>query len=275
MEMKKCTDHQFQHLANFLHVIFTYCKKDIEILISGPVIENVIKNKSLNKERLYIYCNPGLQSLIAHLEKVFDKNFKLRKSYRISTSKNLSSNVPNHWNAEYESLESENIFMKITLYSEKTKKFVFDCDNLMLDKWGFVVNKRFPSDTLPKYNTSQSVFVLDSLRNIVRNKCNLILSHKNFKKLDTKELSIFNLINEQNKLIKRGKQINHGIITSNDTEKCSICYNKNDKQTTFLYILKCNHIFCSYCIDKHTCSNWLVQNNNCPICREKINFRII
>ena len=43
------------------------------------------------------------------------------------------------------------------------------------------------------------------------------------------------------------------------SDLCSICYD-----TTIDYTTDCNHDFCNQCI-----TNWLLSNNNCPLCRKK------
>jgi hypothetical protein len=43
------------------------------------------------------------------------------------------------------------------------------------------------------------------------------------------------------------------------SDLCSICYD-----ATIDYTTNCNHDFCNKCI-----TNWLLSNNNCPLCRKE------
>ena len=43
------------------------------------------------------------------------------------------------------------------------------------------------------------------------------------------------------------------------SDLCSICYD-----STIDYTTDCNHDFCNQCI-----TNWLLSNNNCPLCRKE------
>ena len=235
------------------------------------------------------------------------------------------------------------------------KTYIFDCDNLMLNQHGFCLYNicQYSHKYSPKYSsilnkhTYASSLIMQTVRNILKDQCSIINTDDNWTKINQNTHLLFNLINAQNNLIKRGKRIKKGIEninnvannnnhpqnitkstennvtnnndhnnndndeknakhlndhinkdndhndtknnnnkneTNNNTEqfehnisnvKCAICYEGNDYINTYLYSLKCGHIFCSNCIEKHMCCFSLSQNQNCPQCRQKILFKII
>lgn len=78
---------------------------------------------------------------------------------------------------------------------------------------------------------------------------------------------IINNINNKikiKKLLNNIKIINYNKNTKTYSSKCVICldkYNINDK----IRILPCSHDYHSHCIDK-----WIIDNFNCPICKNEL-----
>ncbi len=60
------------------------------------------------------------------------------------------------------------------------------------------------------------------------------------------------------------EEINKIIIENNDDNFCKICWNNYSSPIT--YIKTCGHYYCKSCID-----TWKYTNNQCPMCRKKIN----
>lgn len=272
-----CNSHIFKSVLHIMDQIFTIYNETEIIYFYGPALEKLIINKSLEGYHplmCMIEDTSKIDGIIETMNALLIRKYRMYSIEDINSG-NFSNDKPNYWHVNVTIKNQGNLnwyVLPLIFHTVHVKKTLFDCDNLMLNKNGFCIydlgidmgETKFPG-----------TLILQSLRNISKNECNMI-SIENLHIMRENTHDLFNIINEQNLLIQRGKKIIRGIanVLEND-ELCSICYNRNDVQLdTYLYILECRHIFCSNCIEKHMCSFALTHCQDCPICRQKIVFKI-
>lgn len=243
---------------------------DIDSLyLHGPVLQCIITNTALtcNNNKLYVFVPEiSYTNLNKILMELKIDNLKFMKKYHIIKSQNIVVNMPNCFEFIYNSTKINVIFHMINF-----KKYMFDCDNLMMNRDGFQLINEF--NIIP---AAKSICMLNSLHNMAKNQTDLTYT-MNVNDIVDNNTSLFNLMHQQNLLLKRGKKIKRGLINAplNQQSLCSVCYETfQPDNDVYLYVLKCEHIFCTNCIDKHKCSFGLSHNEDCPVCRQKIEFKV-
>ena len=303
----------FIALITLFEKIFHVCDDNENVYLYGDILGKILKNERIcDKDCMYVLLSGVYLNQIDEI--IADLNATLVTKYRMFSSvngsrKQFNNAGPNYFHTIFDLHANITIQIIFQMSGTNTKTYLFDCDNLMLNKNGFCLYDAFGynEQIFGKYPSS---FILHSIRNIVRDECSLV-NVQDLHTIRNNTHSLFNLIHEQNQLIARGKTINRGIANipvgnakkhtqnvtnvtnmtnmtnvpntrsknnaaneSTDEAKCGICYEGNDHPDTFLYMLECNHIFCSNCIEKHMCCFLLLHNNDCPQCRQKILFKI-
>jgi len=266
--MNQLSKYAFEEVMNVIEMIF---KADTDqIFIHGAILENILNNTSISDESLYVYLpNFTGREILEVIARVPSSNIEIINLTRMISNECNFGKEPNCWKTKYQF--ANNVSMRIIFYSTLVKEFIFDCDTLMLNKNGFCL-----LDETSRL-CSKSLVILKLIRNIHINECNLVDVTNTNEKISKDNRSLFNLIQEQNSLLKRGKKIIQGLVNiTNTTDTCSICYEHfNSDDNVYLYVLNCEHVFCSNCIDKHKCSFFLSHNEDCPICRQKIIFKMV
>ena len=257
----------FAKIVEIMEQIFAICEDNDSIYFYGAALEQLITNKPVTDPlicMLHVDLLPKIDQILIDIQGEIIRKYRMYSIHDINIC-NFSNNTPNYWQVRVQP------DFTIIFHCMDAQKVVFDCDNLMINKAGFCI---FDMCMNIDYKYPFSM-ILHNLHNIHTHQCNVMSIH-NLHLLRENTHDLFNIINEQNTLIKRGKTINRGFVTVLDeNELCSICYNPNDAQLdTYLYILECKHIFCSNCIEKHMCSFQLINCKNCPICRQKIVFQV-
>ncbi len=252
-------------MYNFIQKIF---ENDKIIYLHGEVMQKLIRNETIvDKDELHIFLpkhnHIETEKLIEDLAVFYGNDFLMTKKYRnFSVNVRCSPIIPNYWICQL--LLAKPCEIKLVIYNSDTRRYIFDVDNFMFTQNSFITYYQSTDD----YN--QHRFFINSLKNIINNSCSVINITKS--ELEKEANSNFApIMYEQNKYIKQKKTILKGLLNSNEKDDfCNICYTK-----VYIYVLECEHIFCSNCLDKHICSIWLKNNKKCPICRQKINVKSI
>jgi len=270
----------FKEILKFFHSVFKFCTC-YYISFHGEVIEKILKNENINQKKLYInvedipeklykelleYLKKKLHNKIHHVNHY---NYTPLKLYR---NKKFYNNFKKIENIQVECCEikfeiARGCIIYLIFHTEDLDDIVFHSDNLCLNKYGLCI---YNSKVIQNYGKKfDSLIILDIINSIQNNNIKMININKLEKRSNRDDAHLFNLIHLQNMKLNSGKKVVKGFTNTLDKKtNCPICY-KNSANTN-LYNLKCNHVFCYECVEKHINSS---ENKTCPLCRQDIKFK--
>lgn len=270
-------EHNIEKLIKFIKIMYGFADMSNftnDIYIYGSLLENLLSKKSLDDTKLYFLFNGLHEHYFNHfierlhdLEYVINDDYKTKKRCFVSYNEEII--IVNHWDLEI--LLTEDLIINVTLHDNTyTEKIMFDCQNIVLTKFGLTVKSITEND---KHHNRKypSLSLLSSLNNLMENKISITKVP-----MDANRLELFETIETQNDFIIRGYNIKHGFNhNEKEDETCSICYREHkEDDETFLYELKCSHTFCSECLYRHMSATDLNNHENCPLCRQRIEIGV-
>ena len=246
-----------------------------DILIYGSLFENFFSKKSLHDTKLYFMFQRLQESHFKQfIERLHDMDYIINEDYDIKKRCFICLNeeiiMINHWDLRIQL--TDDLEINVTFHDNTyTEHLMFDCQNIILTKTGLTIKTLTEVDIKNK-RKYPSLSLLNTLSNITENKIELT---KIPESVNAKE-DLFECIEKQNDYLMRDFEIKTGF--NNDEEKeqtCAICYREHKEDgEAFLYKLKCSHSFCSGCLNQHMASTQLNNHENCPLCRQKIQFGV-
>ena len=278
MEQPINNEYNMSKLIKFIKIIYGLTELtsySYDILIYGSLLENFLAKKSLHETKLY-FLFPHLQELHFKqiIERLHEMDYILNEDYDVKKRCFVCMNeeviVIHHWDLKIQL--TDDLVINITFHDNTyTEQVMFDCQNIVLTKSGLTIKTLTEVDITNKRKYA-SLSLLNTLSNITENKIELTKIPESTDLKDT----LFECIETQNDYLMRDFEIKTGF--KNDEEKeqtCAICYREHKEDgEAFLYKLKCSHSFCSGCLNQHMASTQLNNHNNCPLCRQPIQFGV-
>ncbi len=223
----------------------------------GPVMENLVKAQFTNDSKLYIHTRSPLDSCTT---KVIAKEL-VRIGCDVVCVESYSTFT----------MTKKTRCKKISLCFGENKKrinLIFHCgglDEVLFDTDNIALSRNYLSIIKTPENDDKipSLSLIEALYSNARDEVRLVnnLTHEQHD-------AVLDTLSMQDKMTKRGKHVIKGYGVGGEGD-CSICYTTN-----CIHALKCGHVFCSSCIDKHLCSTKLAHNKDCPVCRQVISFEV-
>ena len=282
-EMKKIKKNNEIETENYIH--FNLIKKYIKIIygftdmvhfineinIYGSLFENLFRKKSLKNTKLYFYFNNLDLYYIQHFsECLYNLGIVINDDYNIEqrTFINSLNNHISYWELVIKITDNCNVTF-ILHNNTYFDKIIYSNENITLTRTGFTIKTISNYDIKYKLNY-KSLSTLDHLTSIIYNKSYMI-GYEYPVTVD----DLFEVIEKQNMILKKNYDIIKGYKIDEDEDSyCSICYRKHkEDKNTFLYIIDCNHVFCSNCLYKHMTTE-LNNRSNCPMCRKYIELTV-
>lgn len=220
------------------------------VYIHGQILCKLLTGETIkNHDVMQLFC-PFIKD--GDISKIIEgiNEITILSAFRQMNSNSINSNVPNIFIC---SLDLEDLHLFLEFHTLEEKKFMFDTDSVVLTKNGL----QMWTDT--NQSSYSSLDLVTSIRNMSWKKCQYLA--------DYKSVSKFGVMIHQNKKINEGYVIENGLQQTLNKEQCPVCFGIES-----LYILKCTHKFCSSCLDKHQCSFSLAHKDDCPVCRQPIEF---
>jgi len=277
-------EYEINLFISFIRKVFEYVDilcPEINTYVYGKFLENIITLKPIGKEKVYFLLPYIQQKIMRQLinciylsyNRTGSSNEVKQQIYYKTPSFNHNDDdisVINYYefNLMLSSKLSFNVIIHDGTYLEDV---LFDCDNLVMDKYGIHTKKITSKDNYNSNFKYPSLSLLKIIDNFGRNQAELSIhvSELNY----TNHIETLSILNKQSEKIKDGKNILGGFKISNKKDvSCSICYREHLEEDAILYELVCNHVFCFDCIDKHMNSINLSHHLDCPLCRQNIDF---
>ena len=245
--------------------------KEISIPIYGSLLENFFAKKSLEDTKLY-FLFQGLDEIHFNqiIERLHELDYILNDDYNVKKRCFISFNQEiytiNHWDLKIQL--TDDLVINVTFHDNTyTEKIMFDCQNIVLTKFGLSVKSLTEIDIKNK-RKYPSLSLLNTLANITGNRIEITQIPTD---IDDR-CNLFEYIETQNDFLMRDFEIKTGFnINDKKEETCAICYREHKEDNeAFLYELRCSHSFCSECLYKHMSCTQLNNHDNCPLCRQKI-----
>jgi len=270
-------EYNMTKLVKFIKIIYGLSELagyTNDILIYGSLFENFLSKKSLHDTKL-CFLFQYLHEIHFHqiIERLHEMDYIINEDYDIKKRCFVCINeeviIINNWDLKIQL--TDDLEINVTFHDNTyTEPVMFDCQNIVLTKGGLTIKSLTEVDIKNKIKYP-SLSLLNILSNITENKIELTKTYESVKKDD-----LFECIESQNDYIMRDFKIKTGFNNDEEEEQtCAICYREHkEDDEAFLYKLKCSHSFCSGCLNQHMSSTQLNNHNNCPLCRQKIQFSI-
>jgi len=287
VEAKKSNEKDVTLLISFIRRVFEFIDiicPNFQAYVYGKFLENIVKTKELNNEKLYFLIpnipedlmNRVINCIYLSYNHSGSSNQVHKQTYYNSPVINHTTDtmyIINYWefNTKLSDIFSIDIIFHDGTYLED---ILFDCNNLVMDKYGIHLKKITQKDKLNGNIKYPSLSILKILDNISRNQVEFTIHQSSLKCHNY--LDSLSLLNKQSQFVMEGKNVLNGFKINDKKEiHCSICYREHlEEENVILYELDCHHNFCFECIDKHMNSVNLSHRFDCPLCRQPIDFII-
>lgn len=249
------------------------------VIIYGSLFENFFAKKKLNNTKLYFFLQYVDEHIIRQiLDRLYEMDYIINRNYQEKKSSYINQNFDivniNLW--ELKIKITDDLILDFIIHDTNyLYDVLFDSQNLILTKQGFTI-KQFTEEDKNKKNKHTSMSMFNIFNNLLNEKVEISKFFNDFESSFEKN-KIFDIIEKQNEYIKDNFKIKKGysINYSLNGETCNICYNEHEHENhSYLYNLKCKHIFCSECLYKSINYEENTNHLKCPICRQKIEMKL-
>lgn len=249
------------------------------VIIYGNFFNNFFAKKSLQDTKLYFFLQYLDEHIIRQfLDRLYEMDYIINNNYHNKKTGYINQNFDiisiNLW--ELKIKITDDFILDVTIHDTNyLNDILFNCQNLILSKQGFIIKQLTDTDK-EKKNKHTSMAIFDIFNNLLNEKVEISKIFNNFENSYEKS-KIFDIIEKQNEYVKNNFKIKKGFSNnySLNNESCNICYNNNNPENnSYLYNLKCNHIFCSSCLYKSTSYEENTNHLKCPMCRQKIEMKL-
>ena len=258
------------NIIRFVMTIFENCKNNFStscLNLFGTFLENLVFKKTMSQKddlNFYFILRPHL--LLPNEPICLDPKIVMTRFFNIIDNidyikklKNYKDNLDTIWVYE---VKKNNVQFRMNFYESEriVSKTFFNLQNIQFNSISGL-NVKFLSETdSNKGITSANIALLEILKSNYMNKAiNLSKTiHQHY---------LLDLLKAEEKMSKKGYEIQNGPKTITMKDKCCICYEENSNGI----LLNCQHIFCRECLKSHI-KNTPSNPKNCPLCRSVISL---